>query len=90
MKAIVTGIIGTLAAVIGTSLMLPQVIKSFRTKQVAGVSWLMLFLYFLNCALWLAYGILIVSIPLVVCNGIGSGIGLIQLCLHKHYSHSLK
>lgn len=57
---IIVEIIGFTAAAVGTSLMLPQVIKSIKTKKVDDISFGMLVLYFFNCLLWLIYGMLIV------------------------------
>jgi len=57
---IIVEIIGFTAAAVGTSLMLPQVIKSIKIKKVDDISFGMLVLYFFNCLLWLIYGMLIV------------------------------
>ncbi len=83
---LLTQIIGFLAAAIGTSLMLPQVIKTFKTKEVSDLSLMMLVLYFLNCSLWLAYGILILAWPVIVCNFIALIISIIQLVLKFKYN----
>ena len=82
---IITEIIGYLAAIIGTSLMLPQVIKSLRTKKVDDISFVMLIFYFLNCFLWLTYGILISSTPLIVGNLIAFVISIIQIMIKLKY-----
>ena len=86
MDNIFLNIIGYSAAVIGTSLMLPQVIKSYKTKSVADLSWGMLILYFLNCALWLIYGILITASHLILTNAIALIISVIQVLLKLRYS----
>lgn len=78
---VLTQVIGYTAAVIGTSLMLPQVVKTIRTKKVDDVSFVMLVLYFLNCVLWLTYGSLIRAWPVIVCNFIALIISIIQLVL---------
>ena len=83
---IITELIGYAAAVVGIALMLPQVIKSIRTERVEDLSWWMLRLYFLNCALWLTYGIMISAMPVAVCNFIALIISVIQLSLKKKYS----
>ncbi|MFC1612979.1 SemiSWEET family sugar transporter [Patescibacteria group bacterium] len=83
---IITQIIGFLATLVGTSLMLPQVIQSIKTKKVDDISFVMLFLYFLNCLLWLIYGILIIALPLIICNFIALIISIIQLILKFKYN----
>lgn len=80
-----TETIGYLAAIIGTSLMLPQVIKSVRTKRVHDLSWLMLILYFTNCLLWGIYGYLISAMPIIICNAIALLISIVQLGLKLKY-----
>ena len=84
----ITQIIGFSAAAVGTSLMLPQVIKSIRTKKVEDVSLLMLFFYFINCTLWLTYGMLIQDWPIIVCNFIAIIISIIQIFLKFKYKEN--
>ena len=86
MSIIITNVVGYTAAVIGTSLMLPQVYKSWKTKKVNDVSSGMLALYFLNCALWLAYGLLIFALPLILTNAIALLISIIQISLKIKYT----
>jgi MtN3 and saliva related transmembrane protein len=87
---LITQTVGFLAAVVGTSLMLPQVIKTIQVKKVNDVSLTMLVFYFLNCFLWLVYGFLISAWPLVVCNFIALIISIIQLILKYRYSQNNK
>lgn len=61
-------VIGYLGSFVGTIVMLPQIIKSIKTKSVDDVSWVMLWLYVINCALWLTYGVLMPSNPIILCN----------------------
>jgi len=79
-------IIGYLAAIAGTSLMLPQVIKSYKSKSVADISWGMLVLYFLNCLLWLVYGLAINSSHVAVTNSIALVISMIQIFVKIKYA----
>lgn len=78
-------IVGVSATVVGTSIMLPQIYKSLKTKKVSDISWGMLVLYFLNCLLWLVYGILIVAFPLIATNGIALCISILQIALKVKY-----
>ena len=84
-----TQIIGFLAAVVGTALMLPQVIKTIKTKRADDISTMMLVLYLLNCALWLTYGSLIKAWPVIACNFIALIISIIQLVLKFRYQKRL-
>lgn len=83
----ITNVIGYAATVVGVSLMLPQVIKSWRTKKVEDVSLGMVTLYFFNCALWLTYGILISAKPVIITNAIALVISVLQLILKLKYSN---
>lgn len=82
---IFTNVIGYIAVVVGTSLMLPQVVKLWRTKRAADLSLGMTVLYFFNCSLWLIYGLLISATPMIVANGIGLVISVVQVTLKLKY-----
>ncbi|MBT4824341.1 hypothetical protein HN695_00100 [Candidatus Woesearchaeota archaeon] len=84
----ITEIIGYSAAVVGTSLMLPQVIKSIKTKSVGDLSYVMVIVYVINCILWLTYGILLNAWPMILCNALALIISFIQLGLKIRYSDS--
>ncbi|TSC82460.1 MAG: MtN3 and saliva related transmembrane protein [Parcubacteria group bacterium Gr01-1014_20] len=76
---------GYVAAVTGTFLMLPQVIKSWRTKRVEDLAIGTVILYFVNCLLWLIYGILITATPVIVANGIGLLVSIFQVAIKVRY-----
>lgn len=78
-------IVGYSATIVGTSIMLPQVYKTFKTKTSKDISWGMLVLYFLNCLLWLVYGFLIFSNPLILTNGIALIISSVQILFKVKY-----
>ena len=89
MATLIAEIIGYAAALVGTSLMLPQVIKSFKTKHVGDLSFVMVILYFLNCVLWFAYGILISAMPVILCNAIAIIISIILITLKIKYNKKI-
>ncbi len=82
---IFTNIIGYLAALVGTFLMVPQLIRAMRTKHMGDVSAIMLWAYLLNCTLWSIYGTLLWAVPMMVCNYIAIGIAIWQLILKRKY-----
>ena len=84
-NSLLTNLIGYTATVIGTFLMLPQVIQSLRTKKVGDVSMGMVVLYVLNCFFWLIYGLLLNAPPLLIANSIGLVISIFQLVLKLKY-----
>ena len=80
-----TEIVGYMAAVFGTALMMPQLYKSFKTKRVDDISMVMLVVYLINCSLWESYGILIKSNPVIICNFLALIIGSIQIYAKKKF-----
>ena len=88
MHNLLTNVIGYAAAVAGTFLMLPQVIKSFKSRKTADLSMTMVVLYVINCCLWTAYGLLLSAIPMIIANGIGIVISVTQLVLKLKYNNS--
>ena len=60
--------IGYIAAVLTTSSFLPQAIHTFQTKDVSGISLSMYSAFTLGIMLWLVYGVLLVSWPMIVAN----------------------
>lgn len=85
MNQIFTNIIGYTAVVVGTSLMLPQVWKAWKTKRVEDLSMGMVILYFFNCLLWLLYGLLLAASPLILANSIALIISIAQVILKLKY-----
>jgi MtN3 and saliva related transmembrane protein len=63
-------LIGFIAAFCTTVAFLPQVIRTIRTKNTIGISLGMYSLLVLGVALWLAYGILIDDLPVIIANAI--------------------
>lgn len=62
--------VGYAAASLTTISFVPQVIRSWQSKDLTGVSLLMYSFFTLGVALWLMYGILLESFPVVVANTI--------------------
>lgn len=63
-------LIGFGAGTLCTLAYLPQALHSFRTKSVGDISFLMLASLNLGLLLWVAYGFLIHSLPLILPNAI--------------------
>jgi len=82
--------VGYIAAGFGTVLMLPQVIKSYKSKQVEDLSMNMVIIYLVNCVLWSFYGFFTHSMPVFLCNIIALCIGLFQLYIKLKYSRKVE
>jgi MtN3 and saliva related transmembrane protein len=63
-------LVGTAAALFTTSAFFPQAIKTIRTQETSGLSLSMYVMLVTGVALWLLYGLMIGSRPLIVANSI--------------------
>ena len=60
---------GLIAALLTTGSFLPQVVRTWR-RGAADISYFMLALFLLGTLLWLSYGLLLWSLPLIIANGV--------------------
>ncbi len=61
---------GTLAAFLTTASFLPQAILVLRTRNTEGLSLVMYAMFTTGIACWLAYGLMIDSLPIILANAI--------------------
>lgn len=69
-------LVGSLAACLTTASFLPQAWLSFKTRDVSGVSLGMYSVFTVGVALWLVYGLLMGSWPIVIANAITLALAL--------------
>ncbi len=74
-----TEILGMVAGTISSVTFLPQVIKTWQTKSAKDISLWMFLLVTLSVILWLIYGLLLGSIPIIYTNGAVLIMSLIML-----------
>ncbi|MDO8507885.1 MAG: SemiSWEET transporter [bacterium] len=77
--------IGFLAAIFTTTSFIPQVIKAIRTKSAKDLSLIMYIILLTGQILWLSYGILTHSYPLIIGNSITTVLASIILFLRIKY-----
>lgn len=77
--------LGFLAGTVSAIVFLPQVIKTYQTKSVKDISFLMFSLATLSVILWLAYGIKIQNKPIIFTNGCVLILSLIMLYFKISY-----
>mgnify|MGYP000942564609 CR=1 FL=1 len=78
--------IGSIAAILTTFAFLPQVIKVIKTKDTESIALGMYLMQVLGIALWLAHGLIIHDLPLILANSISfilSGIILVYKIRYK-------
>ena len=69
MESGITNTIGVLAGICTTGSLLPQVIKTIRTRNTKDISLLMYVLLTIGVVLWVAYGFLLKEFPIIIANG---------------------
>ena len=78
---VLSNLIGYAAAFLTTIAFVPQVYKSWRTRDLSGISLPMYVSFTLGVALWLGYGILIASVPVILANAVTLLLSFIVLML---------
>lgn len=80
--------IGWVASLLLSVSVVPQLIKSWRTKQVEDVSLAMIVLFLVGFALWIAYGLLTGELPIVLLNMVSFVSMALTLILKLKYAES--
>ena len=66
-----TTIVGFAAGILTTAANIPQVVKSYRTRNADGLSFRMLILLCTGLAMWTVYGLMSKSVPVFLTNAVG-------------------
>lgn len=78
-------LIGFAAACFTTFAFLPQAVKIHKSKSTSDISFFTFFVTTLGVLLWLIYGILILSYPLIFSNSISFSLSLFILVYKIRY-----
>jgi len=78
-------ILGMLAAIITTGAFLPQVYKTWKTKNTKGLSLTMYVSFFIGVSLWFVYGFYLNSLPMILANIVTTISTLILIGLKLKY-----
>ena len=78
-------IIGLVAAVLTTASFLPQVFKTYKTKDTSGLSLTMYIVFFIGVVLWSVYGIYINSLSVILANSITAILALYLIFMKLKY-----
>ena len=65
-----TDILGYIAGTLTTAALVPQVWRTFRTRDVSGISLRMYSIFTIGIAVWLAYGVLLRQTPMMLANSL--------------------
>ncbi len=77
--------IGYLAAILTTCSFVPQAWRTYRTRDVSGISLGMYLVFAGGVALWLTYGLLLAAWPIVAANAITLALALAILVMKLRY-----
>ena len=78
-------IIGFLAGALTTLALVPQAVKSWKTKHTKDVSFGWIIILTTGIFLWAIYGVLIDSLPIIVANGLTFILAFVVLILKIKY-----
>lgn len=78
-------LIGLIAALMTTTSLLPQVVKSWRMKETRDISLLMFIFMGVGLFLWLLYGFFIHNLPIMAANSVSFVFVLIILFFKVKY-----
>lgn len=85
METIIIDILGYVSATFTTIAFLPQIIKTIRTKSAKDVSMGMFVFFTTGVFLWIIYGALTNTMPLIIANSVIFCLSLIQIILKIKY-----
>ncbi|MBU3957495.1 MAG: SemiSWEET transporter [Nanoarchaeota archaeon] len=78
-------VLGLIAGALTTAAFLPQVIKTWKSKQTGDISLMMFLAFTSGVFLWLLYGIYINSLPVIAANLVTFILSLIILIFKIKY-----
>jgi MtN3 and saliva related transmembrane protein len=76
---------GYTAAILTTSSFVPQALMTIRTRNTSGISLAMYVIFTVGVALWLVYGVYLVSWPMMLANSITLLLSVTILFLKLRY-----
>ena len=86
----ISDVLGYVAGTLTTIALVPQAWRSFRTKDVSGISLRMYWIFTLGVAIWLAYGILLGETPMIFANSVSLVLACAVLAMKLRYGEQEK
>ena len=81
-----TSFLGFIAGALTTVSFIPQVLHAWRSKRCDDLSWAMLLTFSAGVVLWLAYGIRLWAMPVIVANAVTLALLLTIMVLKVRYT----
>lgn len=86
----VSDILGYTAATLTTAAFIPQAWRTFRTRDVSGISLRMYGIFTVGVAVWLAYGIVLGETPMMVANSLSLVLACAVLAMKLRYGKAAR
>ncbi|GAB4422834.1 MAG: SemiSWEET transporter [Turneriella sp.] len=83
-----TDFLGFVAGIITTISFVPQVVRIYRIKSGRDISLWMMLLFALGITLWLIYGLLLMSLPIILANTVTLVLVVTILVLKLYYARN--
>jgi MtN3 and saliva related transmembrane protein len=83
-------LVGSVAAVFTTGAFVPQVVRVWRLKSAGQISLTTFLAFALGTSVWLVYGILIDSIPVIAANAVTLVLSLAIVVLKLNYDRAAR
>jgi len=81
-------LIGSIAAVLTTSAFVPQVVRVWRLRSASEISLATFLVFSLGMAVWLVYGLVIGSLPVILANAVTLVLALTIVSLKLNYDRA--
>ena len=78
--------IGLVAGILTASSLLPQLVKTIKTKEAEDVAPFMFWMLVSGTGLWTFYGVLRDDLPIIITNAFSFSLNIVMLILRKHYT----
>ena len=78
-------LLGYIGELLTTASFIPQAVMTIRTRDARGISRGMYVIFTIGVAFWLAYGIAIASVPMILANTVTLGLAGTVLALKLRY-----
>jgi MtN3 and saliva related transmembrane protein len=85
MMQVYVDVLGYVAGILVVISLLPQAVKSWRTKLTRDISLTRYIVYVTGLVLWIAYAAIIQNGPVAVMNSVGLVLAVSILCLKLRY-----
>jgi len=79
-------IIGLIAGILTSSSLIPQIMKTLKTKDAQDISFKMLLVLLIGLCLWIYYGIINRDRPIIYTNILAASITILMIFLKYKYS----